>query len=97
MDEDFMLLVDVYPFILGNSSIIQAYIDGPEMTSLSSISLADPKTIIFILPFAHPEWEKTVEESLIKLEKKPCRIQWPEGYELVTIYADRNYLICRSK
>ncbi len=97
MDEDFMLLVDVYPFILGNSSIIQAYIDGPEMTSLSSISLADPNTIIFVLPFSHPEWGKSVDDSLVNLGKELCRIQWPEGYELVTIYADRNYLICRSK
>ena len=96
-DEGYLRLVDVYPFILENSTIIQKNVGDADRQFLSVEILADPDTIILVLLSSHPEWEKAVDDRLASLGKIPCRIQWPEGYELVTIYAGRNYSLCRTK
>jgi len=57
----------------------------------SRFQIAQETRVFRILPFSHPDWEKSIEESLGKLGKYPCWIRSPEGGEIITIYSSLEY------
>jgi hypothetical protein len=89
--DGFLRFIDVYPLFLGQAGISQVIISGDGIPAEIYKTLQDPNTIILFLPFSHPDWEMSIDESLGKLGKHPCMIRSPEGDKIITIYSSLEY------
>ncbi len=89
--EGFMQFPILYSEILGGASISHVKIVDAEIPPSVYASVADPDAFVFLLPFSHPAWQRTIEDSLRKMGKNPCPIRTPEGVEIVVIYSTPEY------
>lgn len=92
------ILQSVYPQVLGGAEISDYRVDGGPMPKPVLESLADPATMVFLLPFSHAGWQEDVEKILREAGKDPCRIRTAEGKEVVAIFAPPEFSpICHPR